>query len=392
MDHAEQALVDAHQQWCAAALSDALHFAGQRRGHFQALHADECQHCVDGALAIAVLLQVDARQPRLGAERHRIELPGGRFDEVMQLAQVLDDRLALGGVVRQRGQQGALPQLAGGDARRGVQGAAAAVAEGDGAGLVEHQRVHVTGRLHRAAGAGDDIQPHQPVHAGNADGRQQATDGGGDQRHQQCGEEDQRQAATNEVGERLQGHHHDQEDQGQADQQDVEGDLVRGLLPLGAFDQGNHAVEGGFTRVAGDADQQPVGDQPGITGHRRSVAAGLADHRRGLASNGGLVDRSDTFKHLAVTGDHFTGHHAHHIVLAQRAGRDGLVAAITLAKLGGQALAAGPEAVGAGLATALGKGLCEVGEQHGEPQPQGDLHGNAGAHAATGCETQDGGQ
>ena len=33
------------------------------------------------------------------------------------------------------------------------------------------------------------------------------------------------------------------EDDGQADQQDVERDLVRSLLPLGAFDQLDHAVE-----------------------------------------------------------------------------------------------------------------------------------------------------
>ena len=108
--------------------------------------------------------------------------------------------------------------------------------------------------------------------------------------------------------------------------------------------------------------------------------------------NGGLVDRRDTFKHLAVTGDHLAGYHAYHVILAQRAGSNRLVTAITLATLGSQALATGLEAVGAGLATAFGQGFGEVGEQHGEPQPHRDLHRNKGGHGGIGHEAQHGGE
>ena len=43
--------------------------------------------------------------------------------------------------------------------------------------------------------------------------------------------------------ERLQRDHREQEDDRQSRQQDVERDLVRRLLPLGAFDERDHPVE-----------------------------------------------------------------------------------------------------------------------------------------------------
>ena len=60
-----------------------------------------------------------------------------------------------------------------------------AVAERDGAGLVEQQHVDVAGRLDRAARGGDHVGLDHAVHAGDADGREQAADGGRDQADQQ---------------------------------------------------------------------------------------------------------------------------------------------------------------------------------------------------------------
>ena len=60
-----------------------------------------------------------------------------------------------------------------------------AVAERDRAGLVEQQRVDVARRLDRAAGHGQHVEAHQPVHAGDADRRQQRADRGRDQRDEQ---------------------------------------------------------------------------------------------------------------------------------------------------------------------------------------------------------------
>ena len=51
------------------------------------------------------------------------------------------------------------------------------------------------------------------------------------------------------------------------------------------------------------SDDDPVGEHLRAAGDRRAVAAGLADHRRGLAGDGRLVDRGDALDDLAVGGD-----------------------------------------------------------------------------------------
>ena len=93
----------------------------------------------------------------------------------------------------------------------------------------------------------------------------------------------------------------------QAREQDVERDLVRRLAPLGALDQGDHAVEEALARLLRDLDHDAVREHAGAAGDRAAVAAGLADHRRGLAGDGGLVDRGDALDHRAVAGDQLAG-------------------------------------------------------------------------------------
>ena len=76
-----------------------------------------------------------------------------------------------------------------------------AVAERDGAGLVEQQRVDVARRLDRAARHGEHVEAHQPVHAGDADGRQQRADRGRDQGDEQRDQHDHRDRAAGIGGE-----------------------------------------------------------------------------------------------------------------------------------------------------------------------------------------------
>ena len=125
-----------------------------------------------------------------------------------------------------------------------------AVAERDRAGLVEQQRVDVARRLDRAAGHGEHVEPHQPVHAGDADGREQARRSwsGSTSRTAPPGSAP---ASCRRHRRRSSGWSRRRtEDDGHAGEQDVERDLVRRLLPLGAFDQGDHAVEEGRARLA----------------------------------------------------------------------------------------------------------------------------------------------
>ena len=64
-------------------------------------------------------------------------------------------------------------------------------------------------------------------------------------------------------------------------QQDVERDLVRRLLPLGAFHQRDHAVQKGLALASQVMRTRIQSAQHlGAAGDRRAVAAGLADYLR----------------------------------------------------------------------------------------------------------------
>ena len=63
----------------------------------------------------------------------------------------------------------------------------------------------------------------------------------------------------------------------------------------------------------------------GSAGHRRAVAAGLADDGGRLAGDGRLVDRSDALDHLAVAGDEVAGLDQHDVADLEAGARDELV-------------------------------------------------------------------
>ena len=165
------------------------------------------------------------------------------------------------------------------------------------------------------------------------------------------------------------------EDDGQAGEQDVQRDLVGRLLPLGAFDQRDHAVEEGRARVRGDPHLDPVGEHAGAAGHRRAVAAALADDRRGFAGDRRLRRPRRRLRSLRRRRDQVAGLDQHHVAGLQRRRRRPVrvracAAAMRLAWVSVRVLAQG---VGLRLAAPLGHRLGEVGEQHREPQPERDL-------------------
>ncbi len=171
-----------------------------------------------------------------------------------------DDGAAFRRLVGERGELRRIGKLLLGHARDGLELGRLAVAERDGAGLVEKKRVDVARRLDGAARHGEHVEADQPVHAGDADGRQQRADRGRDQRHEQRHHNDDRDGAAGIGGiarDRRRGEH---EDDGHAGEQDVERDLVRRLLALGALDQRDHAVEEGRALGRRDAHLDPVGD------------------------------------------------------------------------------------------------------------------------------------
>ena len=184
-----------------------------------------------------------------------------------------------------------------------------AVAERDRAGLVEQQRIDVARRLDRAAGHRQNIEPHQAVHAGDADGRQQGADGGRNKRHEQSHQHDDGDRSARIGGIARDSDRREDENDRQADEQNVKRDLVRRLLALGALDQPDHTVEEGGPQRRGDADADPVGEHLRAAGDRRAVATGLANDRSRLAGDRRLIDGGDAFDHLAVRGDEVASLH-----------------------------------------------------------------------------------
>ena len=149
--------------------------------------AGELQHGIDGALAQLAAVEIDAGQPRRRRERDEARDCGG---EAGMAARYFSCASAT--IERPSGVSSArlASSAASAASRSETPGhrddlGRHAVAEGDGAGLVEQQRVDVAGRLDRAARHGEHVELEQAVHAGDADGRQQAADGGRDQRHEQ---------------------------------------------------------------------------------------------------------------------------------------------------------------------------------------------------------------
>ena len=261
-----------------------------------------------------------------------VELAGGAGPQAVGLLGVHDDRAALGGLVGEAGQLRGVGQLLRRHAGHRNELRRLPIAQRDGAGLVQQQRVDVACGLDRATRHGQHVALHQPVHAGDADRREQRADGRRDQADQQRHHHDAGDAAAVErqgvghagvVGlgvdrQRLQGGHREDEDDGQRGQQDVQRDLVRRLLPVGALDEGDHPVDEALAGLLGDPHDDAVGEHGGAAGHRGAVAAGLPDHRCGFAGDRRLIHRGNAFHDVAVARDDLPGLDDHDVALLQR--------------------------------------------------------------------------
>ena len=157
------------------------------------------------------------------------------------------------------------------------------------------------------------------------------------------------------------------------------------FLPLGAFDEPDHAVEEGRAGRSGDAHAYPVGQHLRAAGNGRAVAAGFADDGRRFAGDGGFVDRSHALDHLAVGRNDVAGFDEYDVVDFEFGRGDEAVAlciAVAAYQLGFRLGPLPPQRLGLSLAAAFGDRLGEIGEQHCEPQPEDDLKFKADIFAA----------
>jgi len=197
----------------------------------------------------------------------------------------------------------------------------------------------------------------------------------------------ERRRAAAVCGHRIERQHDHQEDDRQARQQDVQGDLVRCLLPGCALDQADHPVDEGLAGLRGDLHDDPVAEHAGSPGDSAAVAAVLAHDGSGFTGDRRLVDARDAGDDVAVSGDHLARFDDHDVTESEVGGRgvDGSgvqsirVLLVVVGDPSRQGRRAGrPQRLGLGLAAALGNGLREVREQDREPEPDRDAGTEAG--------------
>ncbi|MNL14161.1 hypothetical protein D3C87_1350910 [compost metagenome] len=247
---------------------------------------------IDSALANGRAFEIHTAHAGLGGEGHE---SGVQFLHVAGTDAVFflgenDDGTAFRRFVGKRCKLRRIGQFLFGNTGDGAEFGCLAVAERYRAGLVEQQRVDVAGGFHRAAGHGKHVETHQPVHAGNADRRQESADGRRDERHKQRHQHDDRDGATGIGRKARNGRGGQNEDERHARKQNVERDFVRRLLALGAFNERNHPVEEGGAGSSGDANPYPVRQHLRTTGDGRAIAAGFADNRGGFARYCRFID------------------------------------------------------------------------------------------------------
>ena len=204
-----------------------------------------------------------------------------------------------------------------------------AIAERDGAGLVEQQRVDIARRFDGLAAHGEHVVLHDAVHAGDADGGEQAADGGRDQADEQ---RDQHDDGGDRARFRLidavlrEGRERDdrqQEDQRKPGDHDVQRDFIGRFLPLRAFDESDHAVEERFAGVRSDLNLDVIREHFGAAGDRTAIAAGFANDRRAFARDDRFIDAGDAFDDIAIAGNHVVRFAEADIAFAQqRRGND----------------------------------------------------------------------
>ncbi len=172
----------------AAGPRDAIGRFGESRRHGAAALPHEGGDRLGRALAQLAAVEIDAAHARVGRERDEVRARAAATSRPRSL----NCSLASTTIERPSGVSSARLESCAASASSALGHAAdrqeldrLAVAERDGAGLVEQQRVDVAGGLDRLAAHREHVVLHHAVHAGDADGRQQAADRRRDQADEQ---------------------------------------------------------------------------------------------------------------------------------------------------------------------------------------------------------------
>ena len=161
----------------------------------------------------------------------------------------------------------------------------------------------------------------------------------------------------------------EQEDEREHRKERRKSDLVRGLLPLRALDEVDHAVHERVARLRGYAHLDLVRKDARAARDRRTVAAAFADHGSRFARNRRLIDRRGTLDDVAIARDRLARTHHDDVTGAKTRGANLLDASILAAHAAHGRCLRGTERIGLRLTSTLSHSLGEVREHDREEQP-----------------------
>src|SRR5436305_8867399 len=143
--------------------------------------------CIRGSLANLEAIQIQARHAGLGAEGYEFALMLAELASAQSVSFLgeHDDGAPFRSLIRKRRQLGRVGEFLLANARRGYETRGLTITQRDSPGLVEQQRIHVTGSFYRPTGHRQNVVLHEPIHACDSDGRKQSANRGWNQTDQQ---------------------------------------------------------------------------------------------------------------------------------------------------------------------------------------------------------------
>src|SRR6185437_13235216 len=103
----------------------------------------------------------------------------------------------------------------------------------------------------------------------------------------------------------------------QPGEQNIQCNLIRGLMPFSAFNQRDHAINKSFSRIGRDSYFDFIRENTCTAGDSGSVSTAFTNHWSRLPCDGRFVDRSDSLDYFPVTWNHLSSRDMHHISATQ---------------------------------------------------------------------------
>ena len=320
-----RAVAFCNDEWCAAIARDPLNQCVEIGRNHAAVLAHPAQHGVASALTnLPTIEQVHAAHARRCRERHELHSTlacAVRYIATAKRKLFLrknHDATSFGCFVRERRKLRTISERLFFNTGHGHECGGLAIAEGDGSCLVEQKRVDVACCLDGTATHCNHVLLNEPIHARDADRRQQATNGCRNKTDEECDQHRNRHWRLSIDRKRLQRGHGQHKNDRQSRQQNCQRDLVGCLLTRRAFNQCDHAIDERFARVCRDADDEIVAEYARSASHGRTITATFSNDGGALTSDRAFVYGRNAFDNLTIAWNDITRQTEHVVVSTQR--------------------------------------------------------------------------